>query len=215
MHHKHFISFSRTCLTSRGSSGPPLTSFSASLKFFVRIHRKNIQLRKKWAMLRLVLLRSNTQIRLQLLGHCAHDRLAHGGRVSQRAECLCNASRVCQPCRPVSHCLERVWEPFHEILHLLAGPSSWRSANVCEENTDRPTHICISKNSQMNARCRNARVCSSSSPSESIGDSISNNGFEFSASGSTIGYIQKPFRQVKRCRSTFSLPCSSIPFRHL
>ena len=32
----------------------------------------------------------------------------------------------------------------------------------------------------MNARCRTARVCSSSSPSESIGDPISNNNFEFS-----------------------------------
>ena len=32
----------------------------------------------------------------------------------------------------------------------------------------------------MNAQCRTARVCSSSTPSEWIGDPISNNGFEFS-----------------------------------
>ena len=58
-----------------------------------------------------------------LLTHCNHDLLAHNGRVSQRAECLCNASRVCQPFRPVNHCLERVWEHVHEIHNCWLVPT--------------------------------------------------------------------------------------------
>ena len=61
--------------------------FPLLLKFFVRIHRKNIQLRQKWAMLRLVLCRSDTQVRLLLLGHCCRNRLAQSGRVSFRVFC--------------------------------------------------------------------------------------------------------------------------------
>ena len=38
--------------------------FPLLLKFFVRIHRKNVQLRQKWATLRLVLRRGGTQVRL-------------------------------------------------------------------------------------------------------------------------------------------------------
>ena len=62
--------------------------------------------------------------------------------MNQRAECLCNESRVCQPSRqrvhtvgniratqaPVSHCLERVWEPLHEIHNCWLVPAlggSW------------------------------------------------------------------------------------------
>ena len=63
----------------------------------------------------------------------------------------------------------------------------------------------------MNARCRTARVSSPSSPSESIGDPISNNGFEFfhqfSAPGLAIGLVEIPFCLVKCYRSTFTLFC--------
>ena len=84
-------------------------------------------------MLRLVRRRSVTQVRLLLLGHCFHNRLANSYRftclhillVIRCSECLRNAAGIGQPsCRrvhtkqaPVSHCLERVWEPVDEIHH--------------------------------------------------------------------------------------------------
>ena len=111
--------------------------------------------------------------------------------MSQRAECLCNASRVCQPSHqrvhpvgtirakeaPVSHRLERVWEPVHEIHNCWLVPALGGVQMCVKKITSR---TCISKNSQMCARYRTAQVCSSSSPSESIGHPIINNGFEFS-----------------------------------
>ena len=46
-----------------------------------------------------------------ILGHCTHDRLAHSGRVSQRAECLCNASRVV----PLSITLDTAGKGFRTL----------------------------------------------------------------------------------------------------
>ena len=54
--------FDLTCV--QWSALDIVLGFPLLLKFFVRIHRKNIQLRQKWAMLWLVLRRGNTPIRL-------------------------------------------------------------------------------------------------------------------------------------------------------
>ena len=67
----------------------------------------------------------------------------------------------------------------------------------------------------MNAKCNTARVCSSSSPSESIGDPISNSGFEFFSifpAGSTSGSVGIQFCQVKRYRCTFTPLCNRYRF---
>ena len=57
----------------------------------------------------------------------------------------------------------------------------------------------------MNAKCRTARVCSSSSPSEAIGDPISNNGFEFS-----INFLHL-FRQLALLKSHFAKSSVTSP----
>ena len=67
MSHKYFNSFSRAffdLMWVQWSALDIVFRFPLLLKFFVRIHRKNIQLRQKWAMLRLVLRRGETQVPL-------------------------------------------------------------------------------------------------------------------------------------------------------
>ena len=151
--------------TSCGSQNPPLTSsfnFPLPLGFFVRVHRKNIRTGMLWRVRR----SSGTSLVVVTWDIALHNRLAHRGRVIQGTECLCDATRICQPSRqhvdavrgirakqdPVSHCLQRVCEPVHDIHPLSAAPNC--PLSVKEMPT--PVHWCFvpSTSTKLPRTCR-------------------------------------------------------------
>ena len=138
-------------------------------------------------------------------------------RVSQRAECSCNASRICQPFRPVSHCLERVWEPVHEIQNCwlvttLGGERMCVKKSLAHLYFVKFSNDCHVQNHPFAPRPlhQNQSVIPSAT-------TISNC---LSISDSRL--IEIPFRQVMHCWSTFTpffncnrFPSSSIPSKNL